>query len=72
MERLSTDDGDIREILDEVILWLHYPPCPNKKVVNKSSDENKDFKYFASRAGPYSYCSSNFENNDTRSGQSNL
>ena len=26
-------------MVDEVVSRLHYPPCPNKKVVNKSIDE---------------------------------
>ena len=31
MEQLSTDNGDLRIMVDEVVLQLHYPPCPNKK-----------------------------------------
>ncbi len=31
MEWLSTDNGDLRKLVDEVISWLHYPLCPNKK-----------------------------------------
>ncbi len=55
-------------IVDEMVSWLHYPPFPNKKVVNKSVDDNidtfwKEFKHFY-RTGPYSYCSSSFENDD--------
>ena len=43
MERLSTDKGDLRRLIDEVISHLHHPPCPNKKVARKSIDEIIDF-----------------------------
>ena len=39
MERFSTDNGDLRKLIDEVVSQLHYPPCPNKKVASKSIDE---------------------------------
>ncbi len=39
MEQLSTDIRDLRKLVDEVVSWLHYLPCPNKKMVNKSIDE---------------------------------
>ncbi len=39
MECLSTDKGDLRHLIDEVISHLHHPPCPNKKVTNKSINE---------------------------------
>ncbi len=36
MERLSTDNGDLRKLIDDIVLWLRYPPCSNKKVASKS------------------------------------
>ncbi len=55
MERLSTDKGDLRILVDEMVSQLHYPPFPNKKVVNKSVDDNidtfwKEFKHFTELA----------------------
>ncbi len=29
----------LRKLIDEVVIWLNYPPCPNKKVTSKSIDE---------------------------------
>ncbi len=77
MERLSIDNGDLRRQMDEVVAKLHYPPCPNKKVVNKTVDEIidifwKEFKHFTNRTGPYSYRSSRFDNADALSGRSHL
>ncbi len=77
MERLSTDKGDLRRSIDEVISRLHHPPCPNKKVASKSIDEIidifwKEFKHFTYRTGPYSYRSGRFENDDALSGRSYL
>ncbi len=34
IEQLRTDNGNRWKMADEVVSWLHYPPCPNKKVVN--------------------------------------
>ena len=73
MERLSTDNGDLRKLIDEVVSCLHHPPCPNKKVASKSIDEIidifwKEFKHFTYRTGPYSYQSGCFENDDALSG----
>ncbi len=39
MEQLSIDNGNCRKLMDEVVVKLHYPPCPNKKAVNKTVDE---------------------------------
>ncbi len=39
MECLSTDNGDLRKLIDDIVLQLHYPPCSNKKVASKSIDE---------------------------------
>ncbi len=63
--------------MDEVVSCLHYPPCPNKKVVNKSIDEIidifwKEFIQFTYRTGPYSYQSRCFGNDDALSGWSFL
>ncbi len=65
------------KMADEVVSQMHYPPCPNKKVVNKSIDEIidifwKEFKHFTYRTGPYSYRSSWFDNDDALSGRSYL
>ncbi len=38
MEQLSTNTRNLRKLVDDVDSWLHYPPCPNKKVVNKRID----------------------------------
>ncbi len=72
MEQLGTDNGDLRKLVDEVVSWLHYPPCPNKKVVNICIDEIIDifwneFKHSTYRNGPYSYHSSCFKNDDALS-----
>ena len=77
LERLSTDTGELWRMVDEVVSRLHYPPCPNKKVVNKTIDEIldifwKEFKHFTYKTGPYSYRSSRFENDDALSGRSYL
>ncbi len=77
MEQLSTDNGDLRKMVDEVVSRLHYQPCPNKKVVNKTIDQIldiflKELKHFIYKTGPYSYQSSWFENNDALSGRSYL
>ncbi len=32
-ERLSTDSGDLRKMVDDVVSQLHYLPFPIKKVV---------------------------------------
>ena len=77
MECLSTDKGDLRKLIDEVVSNLHHPPCPNKKVASKSIDEIidifwKEFKHFTYRTGPYSYRSGCFENDDALSGRSYL
>ncbi len=29
MELLSTDNGDLRKLVNEFVSQLHYPPCPN-------------------------------------------
>ncbi len=60
--------------MDEVVSWLHYPLCPNKKVVNKSIDEIidifwKEFKHFTYRTRSFSYHSSCFKNDNAFSGQ---
>ncbi len=60
MEQLSTDNRDLRNMVDEVVSQLHYPPCPNKKVVKKTTDEIidifwREFKHFTYRTGPYSH-----------------
>ncbi len=60
MERLSTDKGDLRCLIDEVISRLHHPPCPNKKVASKSIDEIidifwKEFKHFTYKTSSYSF-----------------
>ncbi len=60
-------------MIDEVVSQLHYLPCPNKKLVNKSINETidifwKEFKHFTYRTGPYSYFSSCFEIDDALSG----
>ncbi len=73
MERLHTDNRDLRKLIDEVVSWLHHPPCPNKKVASKSINEIidicwKEFKHFTYRTGPYSYQSGFFENDDALSG----
>ncbi len=73
MECLSTDNGDLRKLIDEVVSRFHHPPCPNKKVASKSIDEIidifwKEFKHFTYRTGPYSYQSGCFENDDALSG----
>ncbi len=65
------------KMVDKVVSRLHYLPCPNKEVVNKSIVEIvdifwKDFKHFTFRTGPYSYCSSCIENDDALSGWSYL
>ncbi len=39
MEQLSTDNGDLRKMVDKVVSWLHYPPCPNKNVVNECHND---------------------------------
>ncbi len=39
MEQLSIYNGDLRKMVDEVVLQLHYLPWPNKKGANKSNDE---------------------------------
>ncbi len=72
-EHLSTDNGDLRKLIDEVVSQLHYPPCPNKKVMSKSIDEIidifwKEFKHFTYKT----YQSSCFKNDDALSGQSYL
>ncbi len=77
MELLSTNNGDLRKMVDKVVSWLHYLPCPNKKAVNKTIYEIidifwKDFKHFTYRTGPYSHRSSWFENDDALSGRSYL
>ncbi len=36
MEYLSTDNVDLRKMVDEVVSWFYYPPCPNKKVAIKN------------------------------------
>ncbi len=77
MEQLSTDNGNLRKLVVGMVSWLHYPPCPNKKAVNKKFDEIidifwKEFKHFTYRTGPYSYRSSCFENDDDLTGWSYL
>ncbi len=59
-------------MVNEVVSRLHYPPCPNKKVVNKEIIDIfwKEFKHFTYITGPYSYQSSRFENDDALSGRS--
>ncbi len=39
MEQLSKNDN-LRKLVDGVVSQLHYPPYPNKNVVDKSIDEN--------------------------------
>ncbi len=38
-ERMSTDKGDLRKLIDEVVAYLHTNPCPDKKVSTLSIDE---------------------------------
>ncbi len=47
MERLSSDNGDLRMFVNKVVFHLHYPPQLNKKVVNKINDDIK--RYFLER-----------------------
>ncbi len=28
---ISLDNGGLRKMVDEVVSWLHFLPCPNKK-----------------------------------------
>ncbi len=77
MEQLSTNNSDIRKMVKKVVSQLHYPPCPNKKVVNKSINEIiaifwKEFEHLTYRTGPYSYQWSWYENDDAHSGRSYL
>ena len=36
---LSTNNGDLRKLINEAVSGLNYPPCTNKKVMNKNIDE---------------------------------
>ncbi len=42
MEQHSIDNGNLRKLVYEFVSQLHYPPCPNKNVVNKSIGKNID------------------------------
>ena len=53
--------GKHRDIIEEVITKLHFPPCPNKKkgIVGKTIGEIihiywQEFKHFQNKPGPFS------------------
>ncbi len=57
-ERMSTDKGDSRKLIDEVVALLDTHPCLNKKVPTLSIDEIidifwKEFKHFINRSGSF-------------------
>ncbi len=41
-EWMSIDNGQLRKMIDKVVVHLHEPLCPNKKVLNNIVDEILD------------------------------